>query len=385
MSPQTQQLEGFDFLKTAVDNEMLRASAQNILDSYAHPWDILSESLQNAVDAVELNCKSNPDGKKNIRVVFDCPARSIEVSDTGIGITASQLMEILAPGKSLKRGMAGLRGEKGVGMSFMVFSCNMFKIETCDGNQTVQIEISDAASWIRGTKPQPPRFSNVKIMPAQVFMGSKTYTRVWLEDISPKENAEEDILEYTKTRLIHVLRSRTAIGHTYPLFHNGSRPPIDIKVELQFTDKDGTRYSAEDVDYSYASPAQYLQKSHIITLDKYNDLVMKRKQQKVRGKCLVADGSFISDSGREVRWFAFAASRRLYDTICEQYQLRTDRGNDLDSGIFVACKGMPTGIQLAPPRSAQASYWPSFLFFLSMMRLNGTLVENSLAGESLNC
>jgi hypothetical protein len=52
--------------------------------------------------------------------VFNCKLRSVEVSDTGIGMSADDLKEVLAPGKSLKRGTANLRGEKGVGVSFIV-------------------------------------------------------------------------------------------------------------------------------------------------------------------------------------------------------------------------------------------------------------------------
>ena len=364
MNFSTNSLDGFKFLSSAVNDELLRASAQNILDSYAHPWDILSESLQNAVDAIELNQKNDKGAVKQMKIIFDCKTRSIEISDTGVGISQAQIAEILAPGMSLKLGITGMRGEKSVGMSFLVFACNTFRIETCDGNQTVYVEVHNANKWIRDTTCPQPSFSNVKVTDRQTFLGSPSYTRVWIEDVAQKENSEEDLFQYTKPRLIHILRSKTAVGHTYPLFNNGKRPSIDIRVELQYVDNDGVKSSSEQIEYAYASPAEYLPKGNVITWEKYQELQNKGKTRKLPGKSLVRSGISQSETGREIRWFVFAASRKLYDAISERHQLKTLKDNDVESGIFVSTKGMPTGIQLTPPRSAQASYWPSFFILL---------------------
>ena len=356
--------DGFNFLQKAIDDELLRASAQNILDSYAHPWDILAESLQNAVDAIEIKASQNSTAARRVQVCFDCQTRSVEVSDTGCGMSKSDIAEILAPGKSLKRSMSQLRGEKGVGISFLVFTCNRFRLETCNGEKTVYLEIHDANKWIRGSCISQPVFSEVKIQGPMSHLGSSTYTRVWVEDVPIRENEEDDVFQYTKPRLVHMLRSKTAAGHTHSLFNAGERPPIDIRVELQYVDSNGARFSYEDIPYSYASPAEYLVKSDVITWDKYRQLLESGRVRKVRGKSLVRTGRFMSDTGREVRWFAFASSRKLYDSISEERRLQTERGNDVEPGIYVSTKGMPTGIQLAPPRTGQAAYWPSFFILL---------------------
>ena len=57
-------LNDFDFLTETIDDELLRHNAQNILDSYAHPWDILAETLQNSIDAIELKAEKVKDFQK---------------------------------------------------------------------------------------------------------------------------------------------------------------------------------------------------------------------------------------------------------------------------------------------------------------------------------
>ena len=163
MAVKAEDLDGFRFLEKTIDEEILRAQAQNILDSYAHPWDLLAEALQNSVDAIEQKIAKDRKAKAHISIVFNCKLRSIEVSDTGIGMSADELKEVLAPGKSLKRGKAGLRGEKGVGVSFIVFASNRFRIESSDGKQTTSIQIDSANNWIRGSEPKEPEFTNVSV------------------------------------------------------------------------------------------------------------------------------------------------------------------------------------------------------------------------------
>src|SRR5206468_3906743 len=155
--------------------------------------------------------------KAQIAIVFNCKLRSVEVSDTGIGMSPNELKEILAPGKSLKRGKANLRGEKGVGVSFIVFASNRFRIESCDGKQTTSIQIDNANNWIRGSEPNEPKFKNVSIGGVQQYRGSKTYTRIWVEEIPAKPDLDEDLFAYTQARLVHILRSKTAVGNTFPL------------------------------------------------------------------------------------------------------------------------------------------------------------------------
>ena len=77
-------LEGYEFLKETFSANRLQTEARNILDSYSHTWDILAESLQNSVDAIEQNVKENPNAATFIQLVLNTNLRSIEISDTAI-------------------------------------------------------------------------------------------------------------------------------------------------------------------------------------------------------------------------------------------------------------------------------------------------------------
>ena len=151
-----------------------------------------------------------------------------------------------------------LRGEKGVGLSFIMFLTNRFRIETCDGEQTISLEIHRANDWVNGTENQPLKFVNVNITGPQTFQGSTTYTRIWAEQIPVAKESNEDFFEYTKPRLIYVLRTKTALGNTYPLFNEGKLPPVDINVQLRYIDDKGIQESFEKVPYSFAAPDSLL-------------------------------------------------------------------------------------------------------------------------------
>jgi hypothetical protein len=64
MAVKAADLDGFRFLEKTIDEEILRTQAQNILDSYAHPWDLLAEALQNSVDAIEQKIAKNSKRKR---------------------------------------------------------------------------------------------------------------------------------------------------------------------------------------------------------------------------------------------------------------------------------------------------------------------------------
>jgi hypothetical protein len=380
MTTSAKQLDGFEFL-SEVDDELLRAQAQNILDSYAHPWDILAEGTQNSVDAIDQHAAQKSNCVKHIAIVFDCKLRSIEICDTGIGMSLEDLRQVLAPGKSLKRGKANLKGEKGVGLSFMVFASNKFRIETCDGKQTTSVEIHNANKWIVGQEKEQPKFRNVRTQGPSEYRGSKNYTRVFVGDIPSKAEADEDVFNYTKERLVHVLRSKTAIGNTYALFNDGKRPTVDVRVELEYTNDGGVRSTAETVDYCYASPADYLKPADVIKWSTYQELRAQAKERTLKGKCLVRNGEGVSDSAKKFRWFALATSRRTYDRISEERNLRTETTNDVEPGIYVSTRGMPTGIQLAPPRSQQAAYWPSFFILIEYDAIRWDLGRKFVGGR----
>ena len=166
----------------------------------------------------------------------------------------------------------------------------------------------------------------------------------------------------TKPRLIYALRTRTAVGHTYSLFHSGQRPPVDINVKLQYIDNTGVHGGFEKVPYSFAAPDSFLKPKEIINWDEFKERRVQGKN--IQSKGLVHVGAATTESGRTVKWYAFISRRTTFDEISEEHNLQTSETKDVEPGIYISTRGMPTGIRLPPPRSQQSSYWPSFFVLL---------------------
>jgi DNA topoisomerase VI subunit B len=131
------------------EEDSYRDEARNILDSYAHPWDILAELAQNAVDAIDS--KRGELGQPFegvIEIEVDQEARSVRFRDNGTGIGDEDLRRVLKPHFSRKRGRS-LRGEKGVGLTYIALTGNQFEILTKTKGETRKLTVAGSQEWIR--------------------------------------------------------------------------------------------------------------------------------------------------------------------------------------------------------------------------------------------
>src|ERR1700731_4296150 len=119
------QLDGFDPLAeddstnsaalTQIFEVSRKREVQNILKSYTGTFDLFSELLQNALDAVQARKREGISGyEPHIWVSIDIPDRKVSVIDNGIGMNEEQIKYCLRPSVSFKK-QADLRGHKGVG------------------------------------------------------------------------------------------------------------------------------------------------------------------------------------------------------------------------------------------------------------------------------
>jgi molecular chaperone HtpG len=115
------------------DREQIRHQIKGVLESYSHDWDILAELCQNAVDAV---VRENPT-RGHISLMVDAPQRTIEIVDNGTGIDPSQLQRLLRPFGSDKAGLSNQIGQKGVGLTFVLFSSTNFELESHSSSGSV--------------------------------------------------------------------------------------------------------------------------------------------------------------------------------------------------------------------------------------------------------
>lgn len=127
----------------------LREKGKEILRCYRHSWDIFSELVQNAVDAINRRYKilnepsfylyqefrnkydiiSHPNYRGVIKITIDVLNKNIQIEDNGVGIESDNLARFLLPDESGKS-VGKEYGFKGYGLTFAAFISREFKIKS---------------------------------------------------------------------------------------------------------------------------------------------------------------------------------------------------------------------------------------------------------------
>lgn len=128
-------LEPWDPLEPEKDEPDLVIAAQkreirNILKSYTGYYDLFSELLQNALDAVEKRgTEHDKDYTPAIWIKIDLAQETVSVTDNGCAMTAAQFKQFLKPNRSFKDGVTS-RGNKGVGATYLGYGFNHWEVGT---------------------------------------------------------------------------------------------------------------------------------------------------------------------------------------------------------------------------------------------------------------
>lgn len=352
------------FLTQPTPNQ-LRRKVLNICDSYSNPWDVLAELLQNSVDAINLHERTFRTNRRHqIVVSIDQIERAIAVYDTGIGFAPEKLPVLLGPdGTDKLQDDHGVIGQKGVGLTYAIFTSRHFRVKSRSVNGLVEARIDGARDWKEGAIEDLPQVAieRESIEPADP---SQTYTEVTLRGIEEKYG-DDDLLRLQPQVVIYLLRSKTAIGSTRVLF--GATAPIpDVKLEM--TMLDGSKL-VESIDFRYFAPHEALPKSSVISLRELQQQASKwdakQKARHLRGKCVVSLGSVTRGTRRVSVYVFMAHSRSVWREISNliqdhQSESHSDEPLLCKGGIYVATRGMPTGVELTQPQTGQAAYWPLF-------------------------
>ena len=347
----------------------LQKEINNIVNSYNNPWDILSELFQNSVDAIFRYFRKYPDSKRKhkIEIEFDVFKRRLKVGDSGIGMPPSKVKDYVAPNGTDKEDELESVGEKGVGLTYTIFSCNKFIIKTRTIDGFFEGCVENASLWRRKKIQDIPQLMVVE----ESNEGDLecTGTEITLEDIDIYDPKTDDIFNCSVDLLKFIIQTKTILGYLKPVFKN---PKMNLDIQLTYVDASGKR-SEHPIDFHYMLPHMLLDKGDYIDFDEfvekaatYND---KQKTQKLSKKALVRQG-FVNRSNRQINYYCFfAPSRNLYKEMCEKNNLlivdeTSEKTYFLQHGIYVATKGMPTGIVLDPPTSGFAGYWGNFYIIL---------------------
>ena len=374
-----------DFLQPTAPQ--IRHQIKNIVDSYNHDWDLLAELTQNSVDAITLE---NPIHGR-IELEIDACDKRIIVADNGCGIPPSALPELLAPFSTGKMGSESLIGQKGVGISFVIFSSSRFEIETHHRDGSCRASISGAWAWIDSQTDELPKLSFESIDPDSSFG-----TKVTL--LLPSESTN-DFFRYSYDQLVMILRTRTAIGDVRTIWRHAP----DKSVFITFKNLDGDTHR-EHLDCSYLLPTEKLSPSQYISLREFEDWntgdrTDAEKRRKLKDKLICLDGQK-ERGGRRIRfWSCFVPQRKAWDVVSVSSQLikrdildlnpvdRIEKYGDAEylfsGGMYTSTRGMPTGIRSELRAKGSAGYLPNFFIILDDPQLSFDIGRKSIPSRQL--
>ena len=221
-------LEGFDPLSGSgadfaavgsVFEDATKRVIHNILRSYTGYFDLFSEAIQNALDAVEMAQKQRGgEYQPTLWITIDIPASRFRIADNGVGMNLEQFKYCFRPNVSFKKG-ANVRGEKGVGATFLAYGFSFISLQSKKDGGNLSAILRQGRQWAedeRGVIPRPkfePQQFSVPELQNEVCgtcleiitgnaIGERPKDFAWLQ----AQSAEQ---------WYHVLRLKTPLGGVY--------------------------------------------------------------------------------------------------------------------------------------------------------------------------
>ena len=304
-------MEKIPFLKPTINS--IRKSIKGIDDSYNNFWDILAELIQNSVDAI--NKKYEKKGK--IELEINSIDKSIQIYDDGIGIDTNKIPILLSPFSTDKEDDLGSIGEKGVGLKFVIFQSNSFKMKTSTLNSDIisKVNIPGAKMWKEGDSLEE------FCMDLETEMGNFLGTEILVKGI---EN--DQLFDLNFKSLKFIIRTKTAIGNVLSLFEEES----NIKVSLKYIDRSGKIWQ-EELPFKYWLPTENIKRSDKCDLDDFKawlseaDRSDAEKRNKLKNKIIIKQGEIFHNDYRNIKyWSCFVPKRKLWNDISIKDGLLTE-------------------------------------------------------------
>jgi len=134
----------------------LKDSIHSILRCYTGFFDIFSELIQNSLDAIEKKSKEGSGYIPTLWIDLNIEKSSIRVTDNGCGMNLKEFKYCFRPSISFKKGQ-NLRGNKGVGATFLAYGYNFIKLQTKQNNDTYSAILRSARHWIEDDSNKFPK------------------------------------------------------------------------------------------------------------------------------------------------------------------------------------------------------------------------------------
>lgn len=260
----TEPFDHFGYWNLMPDEETLkRATVRNVLNSYQGSYDLFIEAVQNAVDALEHRVKLVWSGEDieladdpELWVILNLRESEVTVVDSGLGLTKTELMQILIPNLSLKHHLAGalglnLRGHLGVGATFLAHATDYIRISTVGDDGYLSFELAGGRNWIMGNGNHGQPAARPATETCAEFNALGRGTAVTLRLGEGTRPAALSHLAATPKKWEAILRTKTAIGFVDLL--GGEKWNKQVKVNLSLVDGTGSRISSE-IPFLYPLP-----------------------------------------------------------------------------------------------------------------------------------
>jgi hypothetical protein len=274
--------------------EAFRRQVRNVLDSYhATDLDVLSEIIQNSVDAIEEKFATYA-GKDRPTIVLDVDTKQgkISISDSGTGISDGPLSTLSVPEESTDKdaraeGAARKRGHKGVGLAFAIWSSASFRFATKRHGEArpTSGELKGGAIWAETSKGACPVIEEARTFDPAFL--TKVESGTVLEFVLGADYPLIKLLGRLKEGGIEILlRTATAVGVCDIHSRLGEVHPAWLKAtRFLLRENDG---AARDIQLSYFYPEDEFGKK-AFDIGQLSDLSIE-KQAKLMGtkKCIFA-------------------------------------------------------------------------------------------------
>lgn len=250
----------WDPLQTSQDvgTEIISAGQKrqigNILKSYVGNYDVFSELIQNAMDAVDRRKRELTDllYEPKLWLTIDLKSNSFAITDNGIGFKEQEFRSFLAPNISFKDGTK-TRGSKGVGATYIAYGFDYLQFGTKGNGHEFVGEIKSGRDWVEDhdgivTRPMVVESESDDKTFASLDRGSTFKIKFGGKSVRPKDLSWYGAI--TPDQWLYLLLIKTPLG----AIPYQAEPSIPIKFSLTVIGKLGKQTTIDNVDAQYIFP-----------------------------------------------------------------------------------------------------------------------------------